>query len=339
MIIIIPSCIEWLWKVSLLSLSRLSMVKSLYLSYLYRLHRICNGFFANYIALHCHYINLHYSSPEQLQTGTYCKAFSRFWTRIISQIAYDTICRKLSLPAKKQHTKKNIYLGNWGNGEGTRVWTEIEKIAREWKNEKELERERSLKRKWQENEKMAREWESGERMRKWRGNRIMERGRENGEKISLHFLSLHFLIFSPFPLQFLARSLFHLHFLASSPFSRRPPAASFATLHSFNLLWLFHSHNIGEPSYITLPCTLAHFCIITFAHCLLHIRPTLVVCYLTLHWHARAPVCFQVDTSTFSSLSFESSLHYRPKKPCTGWKSFTLAEKKSCTGCPSVQCW
>ena len=90
MIIIIPSCIEWLWKVSLLSFSRLSMVKSLYLSYLYRLHRICNGFFANYIALHCHYINLHYSSPEQLQTGTYCKAFSRFWTRIISQIAYDT---------------------------------------------------------------------------------------------------------------------------------------------------------------------------------------------------------------------------------------------------------
>ena len=162
MIIIIPSCIEWLWKVSLLSLSRLSMVKSLYLSYLYRLHRICNGFFANYIALHCHYINLHYSSPEQLQTGTYCKAFSRFWTRIISQIAYDTICRKLSLPAKKQHTKKNIYLGNWGNGEGTRVWTEIEKIAREWKNEKELERERSLKRKWQENEKVAREWENGE---------------------------------------------------------------------------------------------------------------------------------------------------------------------------------
>ena len=88
MIIIIPSCIEWLWKVSLLSLSRLSMVKSLYLSYLYRLHRICNGFFANYIALHCHYINLHYSSPEQLQTGTYCKAFSRFWTRIISQIYF-----------------------------------------------------------------------------------------------------------------------------------------------------------------------------------------------------------------------------------------------------------
>ena len=137
MIIIIPSCIEWLWKVSLLSLSRLSMVKSLYLSYLYRLHRICNGFFANYIALHCHYINLHYSSPEQLQTGTYCKAFSRFWTRIISQIAYDTICRKLSLPAKKQHTKKKHLF-------------------------------RQL-RKWRGNESMDRDRENRERMKKWKG--------------------------------------------------------------------------------------------------------------------------------------------------------------------------
>ena len=98
----------------------------------------------------------------------------------------------------------------------------------------------------------------------------MEREGGNRERIRKcrESISLHFLIFSPFPLQFLARSLFHLHFLASSPFSRRPPAASFATLHSFNLLWLFHSHNIGEPSYITLPCTLAHFCIITFSHCL-----------------------------------------------------------------------
>ena len=326
MIIIIPSCIEWLWKVSLLSLSRLSMVKSLYLSYLYRLHRICNGFFANYIALHCHYINLHYSSPEQLQTGTYCKAFSRFWTRIISQIAYDTICRKLSLPAKKQHTKKNIYLGNWGNGEGTRVWTEIEKIAREWKNEKELERERSLKRKWQENEKMAREWESGERMRKWRGNRIMERGRENGEKISLHFLSLHFLslsIFS-FSLHFLSNFSLALYFISIFLLARHFPAGRLPQVLPPCTALIFSDCFILtiSESHLILHC-LAHWRIFALSH--LHIAScTSGLLWLFVIWHCIGTHVPQ-SASKWTLLLFR---HCHLNHPfITGRKSLAQAEK------------
>ena len=60
---------------------------------------------------------------------------------------------------------------------------------------------------------MEREWENGERERKWREIEEIERERENGERFS-HFpsilsSSLHYLIFSTFP----------LHFLILSPFS------------------------------------------------------------------------------------------------------------------------
>ena len=63
---------------------------------------------------------------------------------------------------------------------------------------------------------------------------VRKRRHSEGVNLSLHFPILspfsHFPILSTFAFQFLVRSLFPLHFLASSPFSRRPPAASCATL-------------------------------------------------------------------------------------------------------------
>ena len=60
---------------------------------------------------------------------------------------------------------------------------------------------------------MEREWENGERERKWREIEEIERERENGERFphfpSILSSSLHYLIFSTFP----------LHFLILSPFS------------------------------------------------------------------------------------------------------------------------
>ena len=115
---------------------------------------------------------------------------------------------------------------------------------------------------------MAREWESGERMRKWRGNRIMERGRENGEKISLHFLSLHFLSLSIFS--------FSLHFLSNFSLA----------LYFISIFLLVRHFLAGRLPQVLPPCTALIFsdCFILtileshlILHCLAHWR--------ILHYH------------------------------------------------------